>query len=140
VETALQTISVSSKSLEQTIRFAHALAPHLIPGSALCLLGDLGAGKTSFVAGLCEALGSEAAVSSPTFTLENRYPISSGASEFVHLDLYRPGEEGDPMLLASALEAREAGAILAVEWATPWLVELRPCLCLESAAWEVIAS
>jgi tRNA threonylcarbamoyladenosine biosynthesis protein TsaE len=127
----LQTFSVWSDSVEATGRLAEELAVHLRPGSALCLLGDLGAGKTSFVAALCRALGSEAAASSPSFTLENRYPIPGMAGEFVHLDLYRPGEAGDPMLLASALEAREAGAIVAVEWGEPWVKALRPCLRIE---------
>ena len=127
----MDSVQVWSESVEETGRLAAALAELLGPGSALCLLGDLGAGKTTFVAALCEALGSDATVASPTFTLENRYPLPGDATEFVHLDLYRPGEEGDPMLEASALEARGAGAIVAVEWGEPWAATLRPCLRIE---------
>lgn len=127
----MDSIQVWTESVEETRRLANALSEHLGPGSALCLLGDLGAGKTTFVAALCAALGSDATVASPTFTLENRYPLPGDAAEFVHLDLYRPGEEGDPMLAASALEARDSGAIVAVEWGEPWIETLRPCLRIE---------
>ena len=59
----------------------------LQPGDVLALYGDLGAGKTHLVKGLCAGLGIPAAsVSSPTFTLVNEY---DGALPVYHFDAYR---------------------------------------------------
>lgn len=62
------------------------LADVVAPGDALLLFGELGAGKTCLVQGLCAALAVEQEVVSPTFTLVNRY---AGRLPVVHLDLYR---------------------------------------------------
>ncbi len=51
------------------------------------LLGEMGAGKTTFIKKICEALGANAA-SSPTFSLVNEYETKSGTKIF-HFDLYR---------------------------------------------------
>jgi tRNA threonylcarbamoyladenosine biosynthesis protein TsaE len=118
----------------QTAALARALAPFLPAGSALCLEGDLGAGKTTFVAALVAALGGGSSVVSPTFTLENRYPVEAPAPgcapQVVHVDLYRFGDRADPELLAMMLEAREEGALLCVEWGQAVLPWLSPCLRL----------
>lgn len=118
-----------------TRELATLLARRLCPGDVLCLDGELGAGKTTFVAALAEALGVEGEVVSPTFTLENRHvlrPARPGDPAWLlHCDLYRPGEDARRDLLPSMLEAREEGAVLAIEWAAPvkdWLtpfVEIR---------------
>jgi tRNA threonylcarbamoyladenosine biosynthesis protein TsaE len=110
---------------------AGALAEFLRPGSVVAIEGELGAGKTCFVRGLVAALSGEDQAISPTFTYENRYRIGRAAAEFVHFDLYRVGSKLDADLLRSLGEAREAGAIVAVEWAGGWLDWLEPCLHLE---------
>jgi tRNA threonylcarbamoyladenosine biosynthesis protein TsaE len=125
---------------------ASDLAAYLRGGSVVCLTGDLGAGKTTFVAGLARALGCAEAVSSPTFTLENRYPVRRGERnvvELVHLDLYRPGDTVERDLIESVLEARGAGAVIAIEWGDPireWLIpflHLRITAPVEVAAEDV---
>ena len=79
-------ICVTSTSPEETRILGACLAPVLLPGDVVSLSGDLGAGKTVFVQGICTALGYTGRVTSPTFTLvheyDARYPI-------VHLDIYR---------------------------------------------------
>lgn len=119
---------VRATSVAVTQELAGHLAARLRPGDVLCLDGELGAGKTTFVAALAAALGVEGEVVSPTFTLENRHilrPAHPGdPSWLLHCDLYRPGEDARRDLLPSMLEAREEGAILAIEWAAPvkdWL-------------------
>jgi len=126
-----QELRVLSSDVETTGRLASALAKHLRPSAALCLTGDLGAGKTTFVAALVRALGSELRATSPTFTLENRYPLAHAAGELLHVDLYRPDGMDDDELLASLEEARAEGDIVAVEWGSQWLEALRPCLEIE---------
>lgn len=127
-----------------TTDLARQLAPRLAAGDCLCLAGDLGAGKTTFVAGLVEALGGEGPVLSPTFTLENRYALPAPAARPMppranaaaplwvsHFDLYRPDGQLEPELLAMMWEARDSGALLCVEWAEAVQSELAPCLRLE---------
>ena len=79
--------------------------------------------------GVVEALGGDAGeVTSPTFTLENRYPLAEGL--LVHADLYRTEGRPEPDLLGSLLEARDEGAVVVVEWAEALRDLLAPC-------WEV---
>ena len=66
---------------------AAALAPRLEPGDSVWLRGELGAGKTAFVRGAARALGVTGPVTSPTYTVGNRYAARGGAVS--HLDLYR---------------------------------------------------
>jgi tRNA threonylcarbamoyladenosine biosynthesis protein TsaE len=76
-----------SQSVEDTERFAAALAAELRPGDSVWLRGELGAGKTAFVRGAARALGVAGPVTSPTYTVGNRYR-GSGV-DVAHLDLYR---------------------------------------------------
>ena len=82
-------------------------------GDVICLQGDLGAGKTTFVQGIARGWGSVDSVSSPTFILVNIYRRADGAQLF-HMDAYR---------LDSTFEAEEldldsmlAQGALIIEW------------------------
>lgn len=86
-----------SHSPEQTRRLGMRLGEFLHPGDVICLQGDLGAGKTTFVQGIAAGWGSLDDVSSPTFVLVNVYRKAQGA-ELYHFDTYR---------VESALEAEE---------------------------------
>ena len=99
-----------SASPEGTERLGAALAPSLRAGDVLALSGELGAGKTRFVAGLVHAFRPGARVRSPSFRLINEYP---GSPPLVHLDLYRLAEREVDGL---GLEEYAERAILAVEW------------------------
>jgi tRNA threonylcarbamoyladenosine biosynthesis protein TsaE len=63
-----------------------ALAVRLVPGDAVLVSGELGAGKTTLIRGACRALGVEGPVVSPTFTIGRRY---AGVVPVSHLDLFR---------------------------------------------------
>ncbi len=103
----------TSRSEDQTVEFARGFARRLRPGAVLLLVGDLGAGKTTFVRGLAVGLGLDPeSVSSPTFTLVQEY---RGHPTLYHVDLYRlQGAEIDDL----GLEELAGGeAIVAIEWA-----------------------
>lgn len=72
---------------EATKQLGRHLASQLTPNSVLLLQGDLGAGKTTLVQGLGEALGITEPILSPTFTLINEYP--EARIPLYHVDLYR---------------------------------------------------
>ena len=102
-----------SRSPEQTRRIGMRLGGSLKIGDVICLQGELGAGKTTFVQGLAQGWGSIDSVSSPTFVLINQYRRADGGKLF-HLDAYRlesvpEGEELD-------LDAMLAEGALLIEW------------------------
>src|SRR6266536_4285478 len=79
-------MDVESSSPEETEAVAARLADDLRPGDVVTVSGELGSGKTTFVRGACRALGVERPVTSPTFTVGNRY---DGRVAVSHLDLFR---------------------------------------------------
>ncbi len=88
------------------------LAEGLKPGDVVLVSGDVGAGKTTFIRGACRALGVTEPVTSPTFTIGQRY---EGRVPVSHLDLYRLENMGaeDPGLLDDYVEP---GSVAFIEW------------------------
>ncbi len=84
----LNTVDVFSHSPEQTRQIGMRLGGALRAGDVICLQGDLGAGKTTFVQGVAHGWGSLDSVSSPTFILVNVYRRGDEARLF-HMDAYR---------------------------------------------------
>ena len=108
----------TSSAPERTAAIAAELASELRPGDIVLLRGDLGSGKTTFVRGAARALGVTEPVTSPTFTIGQRY---EGRVAVSHLDLHRlAGDRGleseDPALLDDYLTA---DAVAFVEWPEP---------------------
>lgn len=103
-----------SSSAAQTAAVAAELAAELRPGDLVLVRGEMGAGKTTFVRGACRALGVTGPVTSPTFTIGQRYE-GLGGLPVAHLDLHRLSslDDEDPALLADYLEP---GAVAFVEW------------------------
>lgn len=113
-----------------TLAAGRALARLVQGGDAIALVGDLGAGKTTFVAGLVEELGAGPA-SSPTFSLVNEY---RGGSLLVwHVDLYRLERERELVELGLEDTFGDRRGIVLVEWADRFEVMPREHLRLELA-------
>jgi len=96
------------KSEEDMFKLAEEIANELTGKEVICLKGNLGAGKTTFVKGLAKAMGIEKGyqVRSPTFTLVNEYPTKRG--KLIHIDLYRVKDFDYTELIGEG--------IIAVEW------------------------
>jgi tRNA threonylcarbamoyladenosine biosynthesis protein TsaE len=75
--------------------------------------GDMGAGKTTFIHALCDALGVTSTVGSPTFPIINQYDAPNGP--VFHLDLYRLKDE-EEAIQAGVEDALYSGATCLVEW------------------------
>ena len=90
-------LQMETNSLAQTRELAKAFSKVLKAPMVILLNGDLGAGKTTFVKEVVNALGSNDLVTSPTFTLLNTY---SACFPVYHFDMYR---------LSSAEEAMNVG-------------------------------
>lgn len=78
--------SIVIKSVRQMQEIAGYLGKKLYPGIVICLIGELGSGKTTFVQGLARGLGIKRNVLSPSFQLLRVY---SGRLDLYHFDLYR---------------------------------------------------
>ena len=104
---------VDSSSAEETEALGARIAESLRPGDVVLLSGDLGAGKTTLIRGACRALGITGPVTSPTFTIGQRY--GGGRMPVSHLDLYRLEslEDEDPALLEDYLRP---DGVAFVEW------------------------
>ncbi len=104
--------TVRSGSAAETEAVGQKLAARLGPGDVVVISGELGAGKTTLIRGACRALGVEGPVTSPTFTIGQRY---GGRIPVSHLDLYRLGgiEGEDPALLEDYLDD---ASVAFVEW------------------------
>lgn len=101
-------------TLEQTDAAARDFARTLNAGDVVYLIGQMGAGKTTFTQSLARELGVTDYVNSPTFTLINEYPLESFT--LVHMDLFRIRVAGEliEMGLESVVNDR---SITLIEWA-----------------------
>jgi tRNA threonylcarbamoyladenosine biosynthesis protein TsaE len=103
-----------SRSAEQTRRVGMRLGALLAMGDVICLVGDLGSGKTTLVQGIAAGWGSLDPVSSPTFVLVNLYRRPNGGRLY-HLDAYRLNGATEAEDLD--LVAMQESGPLVVEWA-----------------------
>ena len=80
----------------------------------IALHGEMGAGKTTFVHAVCEALGVTDAISSPTFSIINQYQTQAGETIY-HIDLYRLKDE-EEAVQAGVEDCLYSGNYCFVEW------------------------
>lgn len=106
-------------SIEDTEQYAQTLSRKIKPGSVIALVGDLGAGKTTFTQCFCRALGVSEYVTSPSFNLMNAYKgfHLEAPIDIYHFDVYRIGspEEMDEIGFEEFLYG---SGVCIVEWAT----------------------
>jgi tRNA threonylcarbamoyladenosine biosynthesis protein TsaE len=102
-----------SRSPEQTRSIGMRLGGALQAGDVICLQGDLGAGKTTFVQGIARGWGSLDPVSSPTFIIVNVYRRAD-QSQLFHMDAYRL--DSTPEAEELDLDSMLAQGALLIEW------------------------
>ncbi len=104
-----------SNSFEETQKIGEDFGKSLSKGSIVCLYGNLGAGKTTFVQGIAAGLGIKRRIISPTFIIVRKYEIENG--NFYHIDLYRVENEKDIQGLGLEEILNDKNSIVAIEWA-----------------------
>ena len=101
-----------SASEVETRRLGAALGAGLNPGDVLCLVGDIGSGKTRLAQGIGEALAVDDILTSPTFSFINEY---RGALLLMHADLYRIEHEAEMESLGLE-EYFDGDWVCVIEW------------------------
>ena len=110
-----------SESIKNTEELGARIASVLKGDEMIALFGDLGAGKTAFTRGLCEGLGVNDGVSSPTFAIVNAY---SGKFPVYHFDMYRITGVDD--LFATGYYDYPGTGVIVIEWSENIESELEP--------------
>lgn len=110
-----ETLKIITHSAEETKSLGERLGELLPPGALICLIGELGTGKTCFIQGLARGMGVKdyQYVASPTFVLmmehEGRIPL-------YHFDLYRL-EAPEELVEMGCLDFIYGQGVTTVEWA-----------------------
>ncbi|MFM2374681.1 MAG: hypothetical protein RLZZ234_676 [Candidatus Parcubacteria bacterium] len=113
--------TVHVRSVEEMATYAAEVARALPVSNAratvLTLSGDLGAGKTTFTQALARELGVKDTVTSPTFVVMKRYPLTHAHFKtLVHIDLYRIEDESELVPLRIPEDLAHPGNLVVIEW------------------------
>jgi tRNA threonylcarbamoyladenosine biosynthesis protein TsaE len=104
---------IVTRDAASTRALAAELAAEARPGDLICLMGDLGAGKTQFAKGFGAGLGITDTIVSPSFVLMAEY---RGRLPMFHIDLYRLADAAEA-LAGGLIDERQAEGVTLVEWA-----------------------
>lgn len=114
---------LTTRNERETIEFAQNVESEKFANMVICLIGDLGSGKTVFTKGFANALGIEEAITSPTFNIIKEY--TTGELPLYHMDVYRLNGNVDELGIE---EYYTKGGVTIIEWAdtiTKYLPEER---------------
>lgn len=115
-------------SPQETARLGQEMGDRLVHGGnarIICLYGELGSGKTTFVQGFAKGLGITTRLPSPTFIIVRRYPLIGRVGFLYHIDLYRLGSKKDLRELGLSEILADPDSYVLIEWAEK-LGDLQP--------------
>lgn len=103
---------ITTNSEEETMILAQNFESEKFSDMVICLIGELGSGKTVFTKGFAGALGIEENITSPTFNIIKEY--TTGEMNLYHMDVYRlEGESTD----LGIDEYMHKNGVVIIEWA-----------------------
>ncbi|MDD4919225.1 MAG: tRNA (adenosine(37)-N6)-threonylcarbamoyltransferase complex ATPase subunit type 1 TsaE [Bacteroidales bacterium] len=102
-------------SLKNIREAAEALLQHTGKEGVVAFYGQMGAGKTTFIKALCQVLGTEDWVNSPTFALVNEY-LSSEGIPIYHFDFFRIKNIQETLDMGCTEYFETPGTLSLVEW------------------------
>ena len=82
-------MEIKIKGLEELSTAASRFASEVKKGEVYAFYGSMGAGKTTFIKAVCDSLGVDDVVTSPTFAIVNEYTSSVLSAPVYHFDFYR---------------------------------------------------
>ena len=102
------------QSVKETQELAIKLAKNINPGTTISLIGDLGAGKTTFTKGFARQMGIKDHVTSPTFKLISEY--QGKKYKLNHIDAYRMNGPEDFLNIGGEEYLISKDSITIIEW------------------------
>lgn len=114
-------MTVELPSIQDTERYAQALARCLFAPMVITLSGDIGAGKTTLVRALLRALGVQGSIKSPTYSLLESYDLPENNGQFSksvlchHFDLYRLTDDSELEFIGFR-DYFQSDALCLIEW------------------------
>lgn len=109
------TTTLTIERLEQLPEVAKAFLQEMGDHTVFAFHGKMGAGKTTFIKAICEALGVEDVINSPTFAIVNEYRSASTAELIYHFDFYRIKTIGEAYDIGTE-DYFYSGALCFIEW------------------------
>lgn len=82
-------MKLTIRSLDTIRETAREFVANMGQASVFAFYGKMGAGKTTFVKAICEELGVEDVITSPTFAIVNEYQSTKTGGPIYHFDFYR---------------------------------------------------
>ena len=118
-------MEISIQNLDSIREAAREFIQHIGEARVFAFYGKMGAGKTTFVKAICEELGVEDVITSPTFSIINEYSLTSHllpltSSSIYHFDFYR-FKKLEEVYDMGYEEYFYSGALCLIEW--PELIE-----------------
>ena len=112
-------MNITISSLESIREAAREFIQHIGEHRVFAFYGEMGAGKTTFIKAICEELGVEDVITSPTFAIVNEYSLADGDCIY-HFDFYRI-KKLDEVYDMGFEDYFYSGALCFIEW--PELIE-----------------
>ena len=104
---------IITKSPEETIKLGKSIGKKLKGNETICLVGELGSGKTQFVKGVALGLGIKENITSPSFVIVKIY---NGKVNLIHIDFYRLEDKSELETIGFD-DFFSPNNIIVIEWA-----------------------
>lgn len=107
--------TIEIKNLDTIRQAAHAFVAAMGERTVFAFRGSMGAGKTTFIKAICEELGVEDVINSPTFAIINEYRSMTTGELIYHFDFYRINKLSEAEDIGTE-DYFYSGAICFIEW------------------------